>query len=117
MRASDPSSKALVFTQYNSTLEWLKAALPAAGFDYRSITGSMPLNQRTKAIEVGGAGRHALVHWCMCVLAYVCTCVCVCVYVYARTCVTTPVQRLVECPDVPVLVPVEDRPCLPLGLC
>jgi SNF2 family DNA or RNA helicase len=43
--------QALVFTQYNSTLEWLKKALPAAGFGYRSISGSMPLNQRTKAIE------------------------------------------------------------------
>ena len=52
MRSADPTSKALVFTQYNSTLEWLKKALPAAGFGYRSISGSMPLNQRTKAIEV-----------------------------------------------------------------
>lgn len=61
MRSADPSSKALVFTQYNSTLEWLKKALPAAGFGFRSISGSMPLNQRTKAIEVGLQGLHTYV--------------------------------------------------------
>jgi SWI/SNF-related matrix-associated actin-dependent regulator of chromatin subfamily A3 len=51
-----PPPQALVFTQFNSTLDWLQSALPAAGFSYRTITGSMPEKQRTKAIEVGEVG-------------------------------------------------------------
>jgi hypothetical protein len=35
MRAADPSSKALVFSQYNSTLEWLQRRLPEEGFSFR----------------------------------------------------------------------------------
>jgi hypothetical protein len=35
MRAADPSSKALVFSQYNSTLEWLQRRLPEQGFSFR----------------------------------------------------------------------------------
>jgi SNF2 family DNA or RNA helicase len=63
--------QALVFTQYNSTLEWLKKALPAAGFGYRSISGSMPLNQRTKAIEnfqrdPPTTGERGVVVFCFC---------------------------------------------------
>ena len=37
--------------QYNTTLEWLKLRLTEEGFGYRTISGSMPLKQRTKAIE------------------------------------------------------------------
>ena len=91
MRRRDPSSKALIFSQYNSTIEWLKQRLtqegerrranpPAkpkctgtgpspsvphhqmlmllsspdllpSGFGYRFISGAMPLNQRTRAID------------------------------------------------------------------
>lgn len=54
MRQADPSSKALVFSQYNSTLEWLKRRLPEEGFSFRTITGSMAQRQRARAIEVGG---------------------------------------------------------------
>jgi hypothetical protein len=35
MRSADPSSKALVFSQYNSTLEWLQRRLPQEGFSFR----------------------------------------------------------------------------------
>jgi SNF2 family DNA or RNA helicase len=45
--------QALVFSQYTNTLDWLKQRLPEEGFGYRTITGSMPLKQRSKAIEVG----------------------------------------------------------------
>ena len=41
-----------MFSQYSNTLEWLKQRLPEEGFGYRTITGSMPLKQRSKAIEV-----------------------------------------------------------------
>ena len=50
MRAEDESHKALVFSQFIGTLEWLKSRLPDEGFGYRTISGSMPLNQRAKAI-------------------------------------------------------------------
>ncbi|KAK9808795.1 hypothetical protein WJX72_003802 [[Myrmecia] bisecta] len=51
MRAEDESAKALVFSQYVSTIEWLKTRLTEEGFGYRYISGSMPLKQRTKAID------------------------------------------------------------------
>ena len=35
----------------STTLEWLKLRLTQEGFGYRTISGSMPLGQRTKAIE------------------------------------------------------------------
>ncbi|GAB4812994.1 hypothetical protein N2152v2_000040 [Parachlorella kessleri] len=51
MRRADPSAKALVFSQYMSTIEWLKVRLVQEGFGYRYISGSMPLKQRAKAIQ------------------------------------------------------------------
>ncbi|KAF6233694.1 P-loop containing nucleoside triphosphate hydrolase protein [Scenedesmus sp. NREL 46B-D3] len=51
MRVTDPSSKALVFSQYNSTLEWLQRRLPEEGFSFRTITGSMAQRKRARAIE------------------------------------------------------------------
>ncbi|KAI7843193.1 hypothetical protein COHA_003176 [Chlorella ohadii] len=51
MRRADPTAKALIFSQYVSTIEWLKTRLTAAGFGYRFISGSMPLKQRAKAIQ------------------------------------------------------------------
>ncbi|KAL0037370.1 hypothetical protein WJX79_004318 [Trebouxia sp. C0005] len=51
MRESDPTAKALVFSQFVSTIEWLKVKLAEQGFSYRTISGSMSLQQRSKAIE------------------------------------------------------------------
>ena len=51
MRRQDPSAKALIFSQYNSTIEWLKIRLTREGFGHRHISGSMPLKQRAKAIQ------------------------------------------------------------------
>ena len=51
MRRADPTAKALIFSQYVTTIEWLKVRLTAAGFGYRFISGSMPLKQRAKAIN------------------------------------------------------------------
>ena len=50
MRDADASNKALVFSQFNSTLAWLQRRLPEVGFGYRTISGSMPLAQRAAAI-------------------------------------------------------------------
>ena len=51
MRDEDESNKALIFSQFNSTLTWLQERLPEEGFGFRTISGSMPLKQRDKAIQ------------------------------------------------------------------
>jgi SNF2 family DNA or RNA helicase len=50
MRAASPANKALIFSQFTSTLTWLQEKLPAEGFGFRTVSGSMPLNQRAAAI-------------------------------------------------------------------
>jgi len=50
MRASDSGAKALVFSQFSSTIEWLKLRLPGEGFAYRTIDGGMPMRKRAAAI-------------------------------------------------------------------
>ena len=52
MRQSDPSAKALIFTQFNSTLEWLSTRLTQEGYGYRTISGSMPMKQRSKVCRL-----------------------------------------------------------------
>ncbi|CAN0153840.1 unnamed protein product [Scytosiphon promiscuus] len=47
----DPTSKSLVFSQFNSSLEWLKRTLPKRGFQFRTLTGAMTRNQRTAALN------------------------------------------------------------------
>ena len=51
MRAKDPNNKALIFTQYGDTIKYLAKKLRLAGFEYRTISGSMPMKQRAAAIE------------------------------------------------------------------
>ena len=48
MREDDPSAKALIFTQFNATLEWLMLRLTQEGYGYRTISGSMPLKKRSQ---------------------------------------------------------------------
>ena len=48
MRAADPTAKALVFSQFNSTIDWLKVKLGEHGFGFRTISGGMTLSKRTK---------------------------------------------------------------------
>ena len=48
MREREPSAKALVFSQFATTIEWLKVKLQEQGFGYRTISGSMTLKQRSK---------------------------------------------------------------------
>ena len=50
-RDKDPSSKSLVFSQYSSTLKFLEKELPKHGFEYRTLTGSMSMKQRAKALH------------------------------------------------------------------
>ena len=46
MRAENPKAKALVFTQFSQTLEWLTVRLRRVGYKYRTITGSMAIADR-----------------------------------------------------------------------
>ena len=39
MRDEDGSNKALIFSQFNSTLSWLQERLPEEGFGFRTISG------------------------------------------------------------------------------
>ena len=48
MRARDPAAKALIFTQFNTTLNWLSRRLQQEGYGYRTISGSMPLKKRAQ---------------------------------------------------------------------
>jgi SNF2 family DNA or RNA helicase len=51
LRARDPAAKVLVFSQFQSTLDWLKIKLAEAGIKFRTLEGSMTRQQRTKALE------------------------------------------------------------------
>ena len=42
MREEDPTSKALVFSQFQGPLDWLKGALTDEGFSHRSLLGPSP---------------------------------------------------------------------------
>ena len=44
------SSKSLIFSQFTSTLDWLKKELPKHGFQFRTLTGDMSMAQRAKAL-------------------------------------------------------------------
>lgn len=46
-----PSGKSLVFSQFASTLDWLKEELPKHGFQFRTLTGDMSMRQRAKALH------------------------------------------------------------------
>jgi SNF2 family DNA or RNA helicase len=51
LRARDPTAKVLVFSQFQSSLNWLKEQLTAAGLAFRTLEGSMTRAQRTRALE------------------------------------------------------------------
>ena len=50
-RDKDPSSKSLVFSQYQSSLEYLQEELPNHGFQFRTLSGSMSMKARAKALS------------------------------------------------------------------
>mmetsp|Transcript_50887 Transcript_50887/g.94823 ORF Transcript_50887/g.94823 Transcript_50887/m.94823 type:complete len:919 (+) Transcript_50887:66-2822(+) len=51
MQRTDETAKALIFSQFIGTLEWLKIRLAEEGFGYRTVCGSMPLKKRAAEIE------------------------------------------------------------------
>jgi superfamily II DNA/RNA helicase len=40
-----------VFSQFTSTLKWLQEELPKHGFQYRTLSGDMPMKKRAKALS------------------------------------------------------------------
>jgi SWI/SNF-related matrix-associated actin-dependent regulator of chromatin subfamily A3 len=51
IRDDEPDSKSLVFSQFSSTLQWMKQELPKHGFQFRTLSGDMPMTQRAKALR------------------------------------------------------------------
>ena len=49
-REQDPSSKSLVFSQYQPSLKYLQKVLPKHGFQFRTLSGSMSMRARAKAL-------------------------------------------------------------------
>ena len=48
---TEPGSKSLIFSQFASTLDWLKIELPKHGFQFRTLAGSMTMQARAKALK------------------------------------------------------------------
>ena len=44
------TGKSLVFSQFDSSLQWLQEELPKHGFQYRTLKGDMTMKQRAKAL-------------------------------------------------------------------
>lgn len=44
-------AKSLVFSQFSSTLDWLKVELPKHGFQFRTLSGDMTMTKRAKALS------------------------------------------------------------------
>mmetsp|Transcript_23273 Transcript_23273/g.55031 ORF Transcript_23273/g.55031 Transcript_23273/m.55031 type:complete len:1470 (-) Transcript_23273:218-4627(-) len=51
IRDDEPDSKSLVFSQFSSTLDWLKLELPKHGFQFRTLSGKMSMKKRAKALS------------------------------------------------------------------
>eukprot|EP00549_Striatella_unipunctata_P019509 CAMPEP_0118678498 /NCGR_PEP_ID=MMETSP0800-20121206/3254_1 /TAXON_ID=210618 ORGANISM="Striatella unipunctata, Strain CCMP2910" /NCGR_SAMPLE_ID=MMETSP0800 /ASSEMBLY_ACC=CAM_ASM_000638 /LENGTH=353 /DNA_ID=CAMNT_0006574365 /DNA_START=247 /DNA_END=1308 /DNA_ORIENTATION=+ len=51
VRDEDDTAKSLIFSQFPSTLRWLKEELPKHGFQFRTLSGDMSLSQRTVALR------------------------------------------------------------------
>ena len=50
-KIADPTSKSLIFTQFKTTLDWLKEELPKHGFSHRSLSGDMSMKARAKSLH------------------------------------------------------------------
>ena len=51
IREEDPSAKSLVFSHFQSSIEWLQTRLGDGGSQYRTLNGSMSRTQRTAALS------------------------------------------------------------------
>jgi SNF2 family DNA or RNA helicase len=48
---TEPGSKSLIFSQFVTTLDWLKIELPKHGFQFRTLSGGMSMTARDKALK------------------------------------------------------------------
>jgi SWI/SNF-related matrix-associated actin-dependent regulator of chromatin subfamily A3 len=48
---NEPQSKSLVFSQFASTLQWMKQELPKHGFQFRTLSGDMQMKKRAEALR------------------------------------------------------------------
>lgn len=51
LRSFQYTAKSLIFSQYASTLKWLQTELPKHGFQFRTLSGSMSMQKRAKALH------------------------------------------------------------------
>lgn len=51
IRDEGSNQKTLVFSQFTSTLQWMKQELPKHGFQFRTLEGSMPMKKRADALK------------------------------------------------------------------
>lgn len=51
IRDNEPNAKSLIFSQFKSTLDYLKEELPKQGFQFRTLEGSMTMTKRAKALR------------------------------------------------------------------
>lgn len=51
IRDNEPGSKSLVFSQFASTLQWMKQELPKHGFQFRTLEGNMSMKKRADALR------------------------------------------------------------------
>jgi SNF2 family DNA or RNA helicase len=51
IRDKEPDNKSLIFSNFSSTLIWLREELPKHGFQFRYITGQMPMRRRAEALR------------------------------------------------------------------
>jgi len=51
IRDNEPNAKSLIFSQFKSTLDYLKGELPKQGFQFRTLEGSMTMTKRAKALR------------------------------------------------------------------
>merc|ERR1712176_1291853 len=51
LRESNRNEKALIFTSFSKSLQWICSELKKNGFEYRTLTGSMSMNKRKKQLD------------------------------------------------------------------
>ena len=50
IKENDATAKSLIFSHFQTTINWIKSKLTDAGFSFRSLSGNMTLSQRSKAL-------------------------------------------------------------------
>merc|ERR1712154_468650 len=51
IRRNGRNEKALIFTSFSKSLDWICKELKKNGFEYRTLTGSMTMNKRKKQLD------------------------------------------------------------------